>query len=116
MNRLGRLSEEDLEERLHRRRRRVRLLGFFLVLFLALSLFGERGLLQIYKMQKTQAELQKEIRRLERSIEALSREAQALRDHPEQLEELAREALGLVRPGEIVYQFSPPKEPKKVPP
>ena len=115
MNRSGRLSEGGLGEHLHRRKWRVRLLGLFLVVFLALSLFGERGLLQIYKMQRVKAELQMEIRRLERSIEALSREAQTLKDHPERLEELAREALGLVRPGEIVYQFSPPKEPKKAP-
>lgn len=90
-------------------------MGFLLVALAALSLFGEKGLLRIYRMEREKAALRAEIQRLERSIEALSREAQTLRDHPEGLEELAREALGLVRPDEIVYQFSPPKEPKKTP-
>jgi cell division protein FtsB len=44
--------------------------------------------------------------RLEREIKELQTEIQQLRDDPRALERLARDELGMVRDGEVVFQFA----------
>lgn len=105
------LEEEDLrEERAIRWRKRYRLLAFFLLLLAVLSLWGNRSLVHLYQLNKTKAELQAEIHRLQEAVEALNEEARAFKTQPGRLEEIAREDLGLVKPGEVVYQLSPARE------
>lgn len=45
---------------------------------------------------------------------ALEKEIQALRDDPRLAERRAREAAGLARPNEVIYQFEQPDKPIKV--
>ncbi|MFQ5847834.1 MAG: septum formation initiator family protein [Candidatus Methylomirabilales bacterium] len=80
------------------------LLGF-LGLLLLLSLFGDRGLLRLYHMERTKAHLEQEIEGLTHENALLRHEVEAMRRYPSRSEEIARQDLGLVRPGEIVYQF-----------
>ena len=81
------------------------LLVCFLGLLLLMSLFGDRGLLQLYHMGRAKAQLEREIKALERDNTVLRQEVEAMRRDPFHAEEIARRDLGLVRPGEIVYQF-----------
>ena len=92
---------------LHRRRPRAGLflLLCFLGLLLLLSLFGDRSLLQLYEMGRVKAHLEREIEALKQENARLRQEVDAMRRHPSQSEEVARRDLGLVRPGETVYQF-----------
>lgn len=89
------------------RRRRVAgwAVGAFLLLLTGLSLLGDRGLIRIYQMSRTRAELTRDIARLREANEALAREARALREDRRRVEAIARRDLGLVRPGEMVYEF-----------
>jgi len=104
-----RLEEDLREEQMIRRRKPYRLLAFLLLLAV-LSFWGDRGLIHLYQLHRTKAELQAEIHRLREAVEALNQEAQAFKTQPGRLEEIAREDLGLVKPGEIVYQLSPTRE------
>lgn len=88
-----------------RRRRAAWAVGAFLLLLTGLSLLGDRGLIRIYQMSRTRAELQREIARLREANEVLAREAWALREDRRRVEAIARRDLGLVRPGEMVYEF-----------
>ena len=92
---------------LHRRRPRAGLflLLCFLGLLLLLSLFGDRSLLQLYQMGRFKAHLEQQIEALTQENARLRQEVEAMRRHPSQSEEVARRDLGLVRPGETVYQF-----------
>ena len=81
------------------------LLLCFLGLLLLLSLLGDRGLLQLYDMGRVKAHLELEIETLKHDNALLRHEVEAMRRHPSHAEEIARRDLGLVRPGEIVYQF-----------
>lgn len=81
------------------------LLFCFLGLLLLLSLLGDRGLLQLYHMERVKAHLEQEIDALTQENAALREEVEAMRQHPSHAEEIARRDLGLVRPGEVVYQF-----------
>ncbi len=105
-----RLEEDLREEQMIRRRKQYRLLVLLLLLLAVLSFWGDRGLIHLYQLHRTKAELQAEIHRLREAVEALNQEVQAFKTQPGRLEEIAREDLGLVKPGEIVYQLSPTRE------
>jgi cell division protein FtsB len=81
------------------------LLVCFLALLLLVSVLGDRGLVQLYHMGRAKAQLEREIEALEHENTVLRQEVEAMRRHPSHAEEIARRDLGLVRPGEIIYQF-----------
>jgi cell division protein FtsB len=89
-------------------RQHLRLAILLLLVLLAASVLGNRGLLRLYQMHRTGAALRQEVDRLSAANAALGEEVQALRDDPGRLEAIAREELGLIKPGEIVYQFQTP--------
>ncbi len=79
--------------------------------------FGERGLLRLHQLQAEQARMEAAIETKKAANRALRRELEALRNDPAYQERLAREELGLVRPGEIVYRFpDPPPSQSPTPP
>jgi cell division protein FtsB len=88
-----------------RLRRGVILVLCFFGLLLVLSLMGDRSLLELYRIVQIKADLEQQIEALERENALLRQEAEAMRRFPSRTEEIARRDLGLVRPGEIVYQF-----------
>lgn len=79
-------------------------LCFFALLFL-LSLVGDRSLLELYRKVRVKADLEQHIEALKQENTLLRQEVEAMRRFPSRAEEIARRDLGLVRPGEIVYQF-----------
>jgi cell division protein FtsB len=74
---------------------------FFLVLLIS-SLFGKKGLLEIYRARKNYEALLQEIRSLEEEKNRLEREIQELRTDPRAVEREAREKLWLMKPDEKV--------------
>jgi cell division protein FtsB len=56
-------------------------------------------------MERVKAHLEREIETLKHENILRRQEVEAIRRHPSRSEEIARRDLGLVRPGEIVYQF-----------
>ncbi len=79
----------------------VLLLGFAFV-----TAFGERGLLHLWRLSEENKRLGEKNFRLHRENEILRDKIHRLRHDNRYLEKIAREDLGLVRPGEIVYQFT----------
>ena len=69
------------------------------------TVFGERGLLRIYHLQKEKQEIQKRVEGLKGDNQKLVREIDALKNDRRYLESIARKEFGLVRPNEIIYQF-----------
>ena len=57
------------------------------------------------EMGKAKAEQYREIARLRQVNRDLTREVQSFTRDPARVEAIAREELGLVKPGEVVYQF-----------
>ncbi len=98
-------DQDPAQRRTRLRRPGLILLLCFLGLLLLLSLLGDRSLLQLYQMGRVRAHLEQEIETLKHENALLRQEVEAMRRHPSQTEEIARRDLGLVRPGEIVYQF-----------
>lgn len=67
--------------------------------------FGEMGVPRYLRMLSHAEQLEREIRDLERANVNLRVEIERVQHDPLRIEELARERLGLVRPGETVYQI-----------
>lgn len=74
----------------------------FLLFF---TVFGERGVLRIYELNREKREIAKSIEGLQLENENLKREIEALKSDRRYLESIARKDFGLVRPNETVYQF-----------
>lgn len=76
-----------------------------LALLLLVGVFGDKGLLQLWRLRAEVEALHRDVQALEAENERLSRAIAAFRDDPSVLERIAREELGLVRPGERVLRF-----------
>ncbi len=89
-------------------RRKVLLIAVTVLatLYLLVSfIFGEMGAVKYYRMQAQSRSLSADIERLKQDNEKLSREVRLLKTDPACIERIARDKLGLARPGEIVYYY-----------
>jgi cell division protein FtsB len=89
---------------LDRRRVTLGVLAGLLVL-LAASAVHPDGLRKALRNEEEGRRLERENAELEQAVVRLRREVRALRGDPAAIERAAREDLGYVRPGEIVYKF-----------
>ncbi len=80
--------------------------GLFLNVSLLLSFFfGEMGLLNAMKLRKVHAGIQSEISWLQGENEKLLGQVDALQHDLGTIERFARDRLGLIKEGELVYEF-----------
>lgn len=86
--------------------------GILFILFF--TIFGERGLLRIYQLNREQQLMQKRLEELRAENDKLKRELEALKSDRRYLESIARKDFGLVKKNETIYQFpSTDKPPAK---
>lgn len=76
--------------------------AFLFLVFLIASLFGERGLIEVFQTQKNKNTLVQEKMRLLAEKRKLEREIEELKTNPVAVEKKAREKLWLMKPDEIV--------------
>lgn len=84
--------------------------GLFTVTLGGAFFFGDLGLFKYLQLRDHARQLEQEIKDLERTNAELRTEIWRAQSDPARIEELARERLGYVRPGETVYQIV--KDPK----
>jgi cell division protein FtsB len=80
----------------------------FALYLLASFTLGEMGLIKYFRMKAQYNTLKTEISALKQDNAKLSGEVRALKYDPDHLEQIARDKLGLARPGEIVYYYGDP--------
>ena len=86
------------------RRKGLHLLLIFVTLVLMIdALVGEKGLLETVRARQRHQELTASIDRLRAENAQLREEARRLLEDPATIESLAREELGLIRPGEMLF-------------
>jgi cell division protein FtsB len=85
-----------------RRKLALAAVAFFFLVILISSLFGRKGLIEIYRAKNRYEALQQEIRALETRKSELLKEIEALQNDPRAVEKEAREKLWLVKPEEKV--------------
>ncbi len=79
------------------------LLVFVVSVLVINALFGEKGLIDGMKVRRQYRELASAIAELKRENAAFRDEARRLRADPRAIERLAREELGLISPGELLF-------------
>jgi cell division protein FtsB len=90
-----------------RRRRRIDLaLSFVAVILFVNALVGDRGLVETWRVRHEHASLVSGIAELRDENRVLRDEARRLREDPATIESVARQQLGLMRPGEILVVVS----------
>ena len=96
----------DRPARSARRKKLILAAGvLFSIYLLASFILGEMGLVKYYRMKSQCHALSDTIAKLRSDNARLTREVHSLRSDPAYLERIARDKLGLARPGEIVYYY-----------
>ncbi len=93
--------------------RKKPLLFLFLSIFLLFgffTVFGDKGLLHLLRLKKELARLKEANLQMEEENRRLREEVRRLKYEKQYIEEIARKELGLVKEGEIIYQFDLPED------
>ncbi len=70
-----------------------------------LTFFGEKGILHLLRLQKELKEIRERSVKIEEENQKLKEEVRRLQQEKRYIEEIARKELGMVKEGEIIYQF-----------
>ncbi len=98
---------DNLQSFLRRHGRTI--LGLLLVLLVMDNIFGTHGYLAMRRTQKEIAALKKDLQRLNDENQQLAEQVKALKSDPQLIEKIARDELGLARPGEVIIRI--PQQP-----
>jgi len=79
-----------------------------LILFVIAAVNGDHGLIHLLHMRSEQSELEHTAFNLQQQNERLRKRIWRLQSDDHYIEKLARERLGLVRKGEIMYRLTGP--------
>jgi cell division protein FtsB len=80
-------------------------MGGLALVLTVLSVFGDQGYFRIRRLARDRVALEQKVREVEIDNERLRRQLQDIKDGRASYELAAREKLGLVKPGEVVYDF-----------
>lgn len=79
-----------------------------LALLIVAAVYGDHGMAHLSRMRGEQRDLERSAFELQQRNEHLRERIRRLRSDDFYLEKLARERLGLVKKGEILYRVAPP--------
>lgn len=89
-----------------RRNASVFLLGG-LVLLLIQDVFGSHGVLAMRRAQREALKVKQEIEQINKENQHLQENVRSLKSDPQAIERIAREEMGLARPGEYIFKIPP---------
>jgi cell division protein FtsB/cell division protein DivIC len=69
------------------------------------TFFGEKGIFHLFRLQKELARMNEINLKLDEENQNLREEVKRLKSDKRYIEEIARKELGMVKEGEIIYQF-----------
>ena len=96
--------------------RKKRIILFILFLFLILgflTFFGDKEILHLLRLQKELVRIKEMNIKMEEENRRLREEVRRLQHEKRYIEEIARKELGMVKEGEIIYQFDLPTPEKE---
>ena len=96
-----------------RKKRLLIVILLFLLILGLVSFLGERGILHLLRLEKELIRIKESNKKIEEENERLKEEVKRLKTDKRYIEEIARKELGMVKEGEIIYQFEPPAENKE---
>jgi cell division protein FtsB len=103
MMRLPKFSLSEAEACVRRNARPILVLALFALLLH--DIFGVGGFLAMRRTQKEIKEIRDQIGRIKTENKSLTDQVTALKTDPKAIERIAREEMGLARPGELIYKL-----------
>ena len=90
------------------RRHARSILGAALLLLAIHDVLGPHGFLAMRRTQKEMEQVRGEVQRLNSENGQMGDEVKSLKTDPQAIERIAREDMGLARPGEMIFKLPPP--------
>lgn len=81
------------------------ILGLALFALLVHDVFGAHGLIAMRRTQKEIEQIREQIGRINEENKSLSNQVTSLKSDPKAIERIAREEMGLARPGELIFKL-----------
>jgi cell division protein FtsB len=89
------------------RSRRLLWTAVLAVVALSFAAYGGQGLTRVWTLKKEVDSLEREVGALRAEAARLTADVERLRTDPEYIEQIARDRLGLVKPGDRVLKLPP---------
>ncbi len=87
------------------------ILGIALFALLVHDIFGPHGFIAMRRTQKEIDEIREQIGKVNEENKSLREEVNALKTDPKAIERIAREEMGLARPGEMIFRIPDSSKP-----
>ena len=109
--RIRKSSADDMAAFLRRHARQI--LGFAFLAMLIHDIFGPHGVIAMQRTQREIQQIRQQIGKVNAENKSLAEQVNALKTDPKAIERIAREEMGLARPGELIFKL--PDTPKPTP-
>jgi cell division protein FtsB len=103
MKTLNKTSSAEVGAYLRQNARKILVLALFLLL--VHDVFGAHGIIAMRRTQKQIDQIRDQIGKITDENKSLSGQVTALKSDPKAIERIAREEMGLARPGEFIYKL-----------
>jgi cell division protein FtsB/cell division protein DivIC len=95
-------------------KKRILILVLFLFLIFGFfTFFGDKGIIHLLRLQKEWVRIKEANVKMEEENRKLREEVKRLQYEKRYIEEIARKELGMVKEGEVIYQFDSPNDKNK---
>lgn len=102
------ITADDVHEFVRRNMRQILVLALFALL--VHDVFGTHGFIAMRRTQKEIDEIRQQIGQINDQNKSLADQVNSLKTDPKSIERIAREEMGLARPGEMIFKI--PDSPK----
>jgi cell division protein FtsB len=97
------ISPSEIGAYLRKNARQI--LGLVLFALLVHDVFGPHGFIAMRRTQKEIEQIREQIGKVNDENKALAEEVNSLKTDPKSIERIAREEMGLARPGEMIFKL-----------
>jgi cell division protein FtsB len=101
--RIRNISRVDAAEYLRKNMRQILCLALFALL--VHDIFGPHGFIAMRRTQKEIDEIREQIGKVNEENKSLAEQVNSLKTDPKAIERIAREEMGLARPGEMIFKL-----------
>ena len=103
LKRPSKISLSNVDAYVRKNARQILILALFALL--VHDIFGAHGFIAMRRTQKEIDRVREQIGKLNNENKSLSNQVNSLKTDPKAIERIAREEMGLARPGEIIYKL-----------
>ena len=97
------ISSSEISSYLRRNTRQI--LGLALLALLVHDVFGPHGFIAMRRTQKEIEQIREQIGKMNDENKSLTEQVNSLKTDPRSIERIAREEMGLARPGEYIFKI-----------